>query len=64
MKKLLLMLMIAASAAMVPAQPVSAQECTRGYMQCLNDTWDLTGIFQIMADIECFAGYLKCVAGG
>lgn len=62
MKKIMLILTLAATAASFTPRAAAAQECTRGYVTCLNDTHDLEGFFQVMADIECFSEYLKCVA--
>lgn len=62
MSKLILMLTVVAGAAVVAPSPVAASECTREYITCLNDTYDLDGWLQTLADIECFAGYTGCVA--
>jgi hypothetical protein len=62
MSKLILMLTVIAGAALVAPSPVAAEDCTREYMQCLNDTYDLDGWLQTLADIECFAIYTGCVA--
>jgi hypothetical protein len=62
MTKLILTLALAMGAATFVPRPLAADECTRAYIQCLNDSYDLTGWFQTMADIECFAGYVGCVA--
>lgn len=62
MKKIMLILTLAASAASLTPRAAAAQECTRGYLTCLNDTHDTDGIVRVLADIECFSKYLKCVA--
>lgn len=49
-----------AVAAGVPTQ-ARAAACLDGYYGCLNDSWDTSGLAQILADIECFAGYVGCV---
>jgi hypothetical protein len=61
MTKLIVIAAIAAGAAIFAPQPMSAQSCTQGYEQCLNDTWDTSGFTRLMADIECFAAYVGCV---
>lgn len=61
MTKTTLMLVLAALAVPLTAASLAAQECTEGYVTCLNDTWYLTGLLQTMADIECFADYLTCL---
>lgn len=53
---------IVAVATVFAPQSVAAQECVRGYEACLNDTHDTSGWTQTLADIECFAGYVGCVA--
>ncbi|HUG40179.1 MAG TPA: hypothetical protein VMM12_06835 [Longimicrobiales bacterium] len=63
MRKTMLMLTLAATAAASTPRPVAAQECTDGYVKCLNDTHELTGVLQTLADIECFSKYLRCVSG-
>lgn len=62
MTRMLLMLMVAASAAMLAPNPAAASGCTDGYVRCLNDTYDLTGALRTLADVECFAAYSGCVA--
>lgn len=37
-------------------------DCTRDYAECLNDSHDLDGVLQTLADIECMADYTGCVA--
>ena len=63
MKKKLMVLALAATAASLTPAAVAAQACTDGYVKCLNDTHELKGFLQTMADVECFSGYLRCVSG-
>lgn len=60
MKKLMLILALSAGGMTAVPQSVSA-ECARDYTKCLNDTYDLGGILQKMADISCFASYVGCI---
>ena len=62
MRKTMMMLTLAATAAAFTPAAVAAQACTGGYVKCLNDTHELKGLLQTMADIECFSGYLRCVS--
>lgn len=62
MRKTMLMLTALALAVPFSAQPVAAQECTRTYEGCLNDTHDTKGGLRLLADVECFTKYLRCVA--
>lgn len=62
MRKIMMALTLAASAAPFTPAALAAQECTDGYVKCLNDTHELEGFLQTMADIECFSGYLRCVS--
>lgn len=39
----------------------AAASCLGGYYECLNDSWDTSGFERIMADVECFAGYVGCI---
>lgn len=52
--------LLAALGAGVPGQ-ARAATCVDGYNKCLNDTYDTSGWTRILADVECFAGYLGCV---
>jgi hypothetical protein len=61
MTKLILIAATAAVAAVAAPRPVAAEDCVKGYEQCLNDTYDTSGATRILADIECFAGYVGCV---
>jgi hypothetical protein len=63
MTKVMLILTLAATAAAFTPRAVEAQECTGGYLTCLNDTWDTKGIIRVLADVECFSKYLRCVRG-
>lgn len=55
--------LVAASVGFVP-QPAAAQEadCTQNYAKCLNDSYELKGLLLLLADVECFADYVGCVA--
>lgn len=61
MRKIMLVLTLVALGTPFSAQPVSAQKCTGDYETCLNDTHDTSGGVRVLADIECFSKYLKCV---
>jgi hypothetical protein len=61
MTKLIAMLGIVAMASMFAPQPATAEECTRAYEKCLNDTYDTEGWTRVLADFECFAAYIGCV---
>jgi hypothetical protein len=63
MSKVILTLSLAMAAAVFVPQPVAAEDCTRQYMRCLNDTWDTSGWLRVLADLECGAQYAGCVAG-
>lgn len=55
-----------AALTMNPA-PAAASSCTRDYMKCLNDTHDLSGFFEYLANLECglkLANCLKTVVAG
>lgn len=62
MTKLILIVALAAGAVTLAPQPAAAAPCTDGYLACLNDSYDLTGVLQTMSDIECFGRYTKCMA--
>ncbi|HSH45118.1 MAG TPA: hypothetical protein VK966_04650 [Longimicrobiales bacterium] len=62
MKKAMMIVMLTALATPFTPQRAEAQECTRGYTECLNDTWDTTGFARAKADVKCFASYLRCIA--
>jgi hypothetical protein len=54
------MAIMLAVAAAVPPRAMAAS-CLNGYYRCLNDSWDTSGISRILADIDCFSGYVGCV---
>ena len=64
MKKVIAVLTLAVAAVAFAPRPVAAQEvdCTRAYIACLNDSYDLSGWLQRLADLECFAEYSGCLA--
>ena len=64
MTKLIAVLALAAATVAFSPRPMAAQDadCTRNYTSCLNDSYDMEGILQTMADIECFSEYLGCIA--
>jgi hypothetical protein len=62
MSKLIAGAILALAAATMAPGALAASDCTRDYAQCLNDSYDLTGAFQSMADLECGAEYANCVA--
>jgi|GEM_PF-1834284 len=56
-------LFVAGNAAL-PLQAEASDDsipCTRGYMKCLNDSYDTQGLFRIMADLECGVRYAACL---
>ena len=62
MRKMTLLLILAVSAVPFTPRTVAAQDCTDGYVKCLNDSHDKSGWIQKMADIECFTKYLRCAS--
>lgn len=62
MTKVIIIMAAALGAVTIGASPVSASDCTRQFEKCLNDTWDLEGTAQTLANIECSAEYTGCVA--
>lgn len=64
MKQLIAVLTLAMATVAMAPDPAAAVDarCTTGYVSCLNDTHNLSGWLQRMADIECFAEYSGCVA--
>ncbi|HSH44906.1 MAG TPA: hypothetical protein VK966_03565 [Longimicrobiales bacterium] len=61
MRKIMLVLTAVALATPFSAQPAAAQKCTNGYADCLNETYDTEGGLRVLADVECFVDYMKCV---
>ncbi len=61
MTKFIVTAAIVAATAVLAPQPLAASECVKGYESCLNDTYDTSGLTRVLADIECFAGYVGCV---
>lgn len=63
MKTLLAVLTFAMTTVALAPRSVTAQEagCTNNYTKCMNDSWESTGLIQVMADIECFGDYVTCI---
>lgn len=63
MKKLIAVLtMVVATVAFAPRPATAQASCTDGYVKCLNDSYKMKGALRLLADIECFADYVGCVA--
>lgn len=63
MTKLIAVLtMVVATVASAPRPAAAAASCTDGYVKCLNDSYQMKGALRLLADIECFADYVGCVA--
>ena len=61
MMKLIAGLTMMLSVAAFSPQPAAAADCTAEYTKCLNDTYELDGWLQVMADVECGADYAACI---
>ena len=64
MKKLIAVLTMAVATVAFGPRTAAAQEadCTDNYVKCLNDSYELEGALRLLADVECFADYVGCVA--
>jgi hypothetical protein len=60
MRTRIILSVLVLTALLLPAA-ASARTCISVYEQCLNDTWNTSGITRILADIECGARYAGCV---
>ena len=58
--KVMLFALIAASA-LTPSLASAAKTCVETYEQCLNDTWDTSGLTRYLANLECAARYAGCL---
>ena len=63
MRKLIAVLTMVVTTVAFAPRPAAAQDCTDGYVRCLNDSYALEGVLRTLADLECFAEYTGCVAG-
>jgi len=52
--------LVLATGISIPAT-ADATPCTRGYMQCLNDSYDLKGLAEYLANLECGVGFASCL---
>jgi hypothetical protein len=41
----------------------AAKTCLDAYYQCLNDSWETTGLERTLADLECGLRYYGCMKG-
>ncbi len=58
--KLMLFCLIAATA-VTPTLASAAKTCVDVYEQCLNDTWNTSGLTRYLANLECAARYAGCL---
>jgi hypothetical protein len=57
----LMLFAVALVSAIAPATASAAKTCLEVYYECLNDTWDTSGIERVIADAECGARYVGCL---
>jgi hypothetical protein len=53
-------LLIAMGAAL-PAPAAANTSCTDGYQWCLNDSYDKTGFYEYLANLECGVRFARCI---
>jgi hypothetical protein len=58
--KVILFALIAGSS-LTPSIASAAKTCVDVYQECLNATWDTSGLARYLADIECAARYAGCL---
>jgi hypothetical protein len=58
--KLMILAVVAATSA-TPSIASAARTCVATYEQCLNDTWDTSGLTRYLANLECAARYAGCL---
>jgi hypothetical protein len=58
-KVMLFALVVLSSAA--PSLASAAKSCVDVYQECLNDTWNTSGLTRYLADLECAARYAGCL---
>lgn len=63
MKRIILGLAFVLGLVAFAPQPAAAEDCALSYARCLSDTWYLTGLLRMLADIECGADYVGCIRG-
>ena len=61
MRTKMMIFAITAVSAVSPSMASAAKTCVEVYQQCLNDTYNTSGITRYLADIECAARYAGCL---
>lgn len=61
MRTTAMVLTMIAVAGIAPGLASAATSCTATYEKCLNDTWDMKGVAQYLANLECGARYAGCI---
>jgi hypothetical protein len=46
---------------LAPSTASAAKTCVQIFEECLNDTWNTSGISRVLADLECAARYAGCL---
>lgn len=59
-RKIVPLALVLATGMTIPA-PAAAAPCTAGYMKCLNDSYDMRGFAEYLANLECGIGYVGCL---
>lgn len=61
MRTKLMLLALLVGSSLTPSLASAAKACVDVYQQCLNDTWNTSGLARYLADLECAARYAGCL---
>lgn len=61
MRTKLMLLALLVGSSLTPSLASAAKTCVDVYEQCLNDTWDTSGLSRYLANLECAARYAGCL---
>jgi hypothetical protein len=61
MRTKLMLFAFVVMSAITPSWASAAKTCVDVYEQCLNDTWDSSGLTRALANLECAARYAGCL---
>lgn len=61
MRTKLMLMALVATITVTPSVASAAKTCVETYEQCLNDTWNTSGLTRYLANLECAARYAGCL---
>jgi hypothetical protein len=61
MRTKLMMFALVGATVLTPSMASAAKTCVEVFEQCLNDSWNTSGLTRYLANLECAARYAGCI---